>query len=111
MCGTLFFSFVVRLPPRSTLFPYTTLFRSFQNAGVTGRRLQHPVFDEKNVIAGALGHLALVVEHQGLDAAGLDRLDLGEDVVEVRSEERRVGKECRGRWATYEYTESEKTYE
>ena len=41
------------------------------------------VADEEDVVAGALGHFALVVEHQGLDAAGLLPLDLGQDVVEV----------------------------
>src|SRR5204862_8121174 len=34
-----FFFFMITLPPRSTLFPYTTLFRS-----VIGRRQWHPVF-------------------------------------------------------------------
>src|SRR3712207_9113369 len=28
MCGTHFFFLMIRRPPRSTLFPYTTLFRS-----------------------------------------------------------------------------------
>src|SRR3712207_8699717 len=28
MCDTLFFFLMIRRPPRSTLFPYTTLFRS-----------------------------------------------------------------------------------
>src|SRR5947209_14610440 len=28
MCGFLFFFLMIRRPPRSTLFPYTTLFRS-----------------------------------------------------------------------------------
>src|SRR3712207_9463249 len=33
-----------------------------------------------------------------------DEADAGlEDVVGVRSEERRVGKECRSRWSTYNY--------
>src|SRR5437762_12845972 len=30
----LFFLFMIRLPPRSTLFPYTTLFRSYQRRHV-----------------------------------------------------------------------------
>src|SRR3712207_7506190 len=35
---------MIRRPPRSTLFPYTTLFRSAggpRHAGVRGRRLRH----------------------------------------------------------------------
>src|SRR5688572_31485026 len=35
LCGTLFFFFLmIRRPPRSTLFPYTTLFRSDQDVGL-----------------------------------------------------------------------------
>src|SRR2546426_6390998 len=30
-CGLLFFFLMIRRPPRSTLFPYTTLFRSLHN--------------------------------------------------------------------------------
>src|SRR5688572_31753408 len=33
-----FFFFMVRRPPRSTLFPYTTLFRSRRRHATTGRR-------------------------------------------------------------------------
>src|SRR5437773_7618703 len=33
-----FFSLLIRRPPRSTLFPYTTLFRSLFSAGPGGRR-------------------------------------------------------------------------
>src|SRR5437660_3479673 len=35
------------------------------------------------------------------DAAAGERLDLLGDVAEARSEERRVGKECRSRWSPY----------
>src|SRR5467141_424913 len=31
---------MIRRPPRSTLFPYTTLFRSVANGGIGGHRLQ-----------------------------------------------------------------------
>src|SRR5258706_11530376 len=37
-----FFFLMIRRPPRSTLFPYTTLFRSF---GVVGAADQRPRFD------------------------------------------------------------------
>ncbi len=56
---------------------------AFEDAGVDGRREQPAAADQEDVVAGALGHLALVVEHQGLDAAGLKPLDLGQDVVQV----------------------------
>ncbi len=42
-----------------------------------------PLRDQEDVVAGAFGHFALVVEHQGFDAAGLHPLDLGQDVVQV----------------------------
>src|SRR5688572_32226721 len=34
----IFFFLIIRRPPRSTLFPYTTLFRSRRGAGAPGRR-------------------------------------------------------------------------
>src|SRR5262249_61156547 len=33
-CNLFFFFLIIRLPPRSTLFPYTTLFRSFMRASI-----------------------------------------------------------------------------
>src|SRR2546430_5338713 len=36
-----FFFLMIRRPPRSTLFPYTTLFRSFQHETLTGGQCQH----------------------------------------------------------------------
>src|SRR2546428_13968079 len=33
-----FFFLMIRRPPRSTLFPYTTLFRSLRSAAAPGRR-------------------------------------------------------------------------
>src|SRR2546421_6212445 len=38
---SLFFFLMIRRPPRSTLFPYTTLFRSLPAAGAGGRP-RHP---------------------------------------------------------------------
>src|SRR2546430_17168214 len=42
-----FFFLMIRRPPRSTLFPYTTLFRSD-----AGRRGFHQDFDRKNFAGG-----------------------------------------------------------
>src|SRR3712207_6976666 len=51
-----FFFLMIRRPPRSTLFPYTTLFRSAQRAAGGGRpRLQ----GARGVEQGALQVLAL----------------------------------------------------
>src|SRR3712207_7564180 len=33
-CAILLFFLMIRRPPRSTLFPYTTLFRSYRPAGI-----------------------------------------------------------------------------
>src|SRR6266576_5462734 len=40
-CFYLFFFLMIRRPPRSTLFPYTTLFRSAAGAAVDLRRAAH----------------------------------------------------------------------
>src|SRR5947209_13078886 len=39
----LFFSLIIRPPPRSTLFPYTTLFRSLAVGIGTGSELRQPL--------------------------------------------------------------------
>src|SRR5688572_31630639 len=36
---------MIRRPPRSTLFPYTTLFRSLMEILVTGSRIRRPNYD------------------------------------------------------------------
>src|SRR5437773_5789387 len=44
----IFFFLIIRRPPRSTLFPYTTLFRSLpqaQHLGTAGHQLPHPGSD------------------------------------------------------------------
>jgi len=69
------------------------------------------------VITGALGALGAVVTEtaiaRGARVAGIDhapsqremtpdRIELGGvDLSDARSEERRVGKECRSRWSPY----------
>src|SRR3712207_9160675 len=58
-----FFFLMIRRPPRSTLFPYTTLFRS----GVRRR---------------PLGDGAVLADEEAFVAAGFDRRLLGEQVGE-----------------------------
>src|ERR1022692_4095409 len=41
LCSLFFFFLMIRRPPRSTLFPYTTLFRSGRDAGGMGARARH----------------------------------------------------------------------
>src|SRR2546425_11728608 len=103
---------MIRRPPRSTLFPYTTLFRSQLALDEAAVGVLHRI---------TLGvHLRFVLD-QGQDGAARDRLallgrpDRLRSPVELavllgvvpiesrveRSEERRVGKECRSRWSPY----------
>src|SRR5690242_21580823 len=39
------FFFIIRLPPRSTLFPYTTLFRSFRERGASPAKVADAILD------------------------------------------------------------------
>src|SRR3989442_15766115 len=100
-----FFFLMIRRPPRSTLFPYTTLFRSaddeakMADAEALGHQAilgQHHVivivFGEYNYDDMVLAQYRLVTEGLGIRHL---RLVIG------RSEERRVGKECRSRWSPY----------
>src|SRR3712207_9456619 len=107
----MFFFLMIRRPPRSTLFPYTTLFRS-QVACV-----EVPERDDDRVAAGVgRGRLRCGVHGEGpspgrprvttvvLGAAGVHALGsrtTERSAGELRSEERRVGKECRSRWSPY----------
>src|SRR5687768_18528871 len=74
------FFLMIRRPPTSTLFPYTTLFRSTAYAVRESRDETAP---------------------RHIDLRGLAAIVLGIAAVTFRSEERRVGKECRSRWAQY----------
>src|SRR3712207_9283311 len=102
---------MIRRPPRSTLFPYTTLFRSNppRNEIVfPAAILQPPFFDPQADDAINYGGIGGVIGHEishGFDDQG--RKSDGRGVLrdwwtaEDRSEERRVGKECRSRWSPY----------
>src|SRR2546426_10873765 len=94
-----FFFLMIRRPPRSTLFPYTTLFRS-------------PVPDPKAqrdriVLAGEVPSPAAPPPgcpfHPRCPHPKKNERCRTEPPAlrEVRSEERRVGKECRSRWSPY----------
>src|SRR2546422_9620325 len=94
----LFFFLMIRRPPRSTLFPYTTLFRSLEYMllpklfGLAERawapdpdwaRERDPAKSE-SLYREAWSRFVNVLGQR-----------------ELRSEERRVGKECRSRWSPY----------
>src|SRR3712207_9493311 len=102
---TAFFFLMIRRPPRSTLFPYTTLFRSALGAFVTGEpTASRPADYLWNTTAILLGTAILV---SGFLALFARLWENGEHLLPVlgaaglRSEERRVGKECRSRWSPY----------
>src|SRR5690348_18399471 len=92
---------MLRRPPRSTLFPYTTLFRSVAGIFTDGdlRRSLDRVRD-----FGAARVAELMTRNPraiGADLLAIDCVELMETppkVSQLRSEERRVGKECRSGW-------------
>src|SRR5256885_14017319 len=104
-----FFFLMIRRPPRSTLFPYTTLFRS-------GHGYADDVVGGEKVGRQSTG---LASSARGSYVTGCDDASAGQTVVQKlsvaieerpknpdaeekqRSEERRVGKECRSRWSPY----------
>src|SRR2546430_17111601 len=102
-----------RPPPRSTLFPYTTLFRSrgiyAQQKGnvvrdrvyAVGETTTQPIDRVARDLDYEAGRFffavapALVPRYPAVDVLSIDRATM------PRSEERRVGKECRSRWSPY----------
>src|SRR5256885_4931728 len=135
-----FFFLMIRRPPRSTLFPYTTLFRShslrlpleadrflmigrtlgryriLEQIGGGGMGVVYRALDarlERDVAVKVLPSGALVDEaarrrfrQEALALAKLSHPNICviydfDTQNGVRSEERRVGKECRSRWSPY----------
>src|SRR3989442_14099192 len=119
---------MIRRPPRSTLFPYTTLFRSGEKitqavitvpayfndsqrqatkdagriAGLEVLLINNAQHLEAGNAAGVFGGLALGI----VEISGNSDYSLGN--LLSRSEERRVGKECRSRWAPYHLKKKKK---
>src|SRR3712207_9176986 len=118
---------MIRRPPRSTLFPYTTLFRSpctqitpseisrtnkyffsFFHYGIIHRDIL--TFRIK-LIDNPLFILSTIDRQQPFKHFRYRRLIYSESIDNrlyapnknscIRSEERRVGKECRSRWSPY----------
>src|SRR3712207_9098021 len=97
----MFFFLMIRRPPRSTLFPYTTLFRSVVNT-YSGHENKVRTTMERRIESLGLGR------HFGeirIPTESVIEIKNGKKVPTVqrqfRSEERRVGKECRSRWSPY----------
>src|SRR5689334_25376115 len=100
---------MIRRPPRSTLFPYTTLFRARTlspepsffalqvfNIFVLARILfaHRPDTTVNSLKWVAVTGFCLAASFSAYGALLL--------ILVVRSEERRVGKECRSRWSRYD---------
>src|SRR2546422_10120987 len=92
-----FFFLMIRRPPRSTLFPYTTLFRSVRDRIHAGAV---ELARQERLLVGPVD-LILDEERAVLPHVGERREPLPRRRVGERSEERRVGKECRSRWSPY----------
>src|SRR3989454_11619875 len=101
---------MIRRPPRSTLFPYTTLFRSLPLlSGPVPADYKLGPGDQLVLILTGDVELAytLQVTREGfilvpqVGQLFVSNLTLDQLRDLLRSEERRVGKECRSRWSPY----------
>src|SRR3712207_9118181 len=106
---------MIRRPPRSTLFPYTTLFRSLADDDAAKgfvldgfpRNLSQAssleqLLAERGEDIDAVVELQVPEDELVRRLLGRGRTDDTEEVIrrrQERSEERRVGKECRSRWS------------
>src|SRR3989449_10798929 len=101
---------MIRRPPRSTLFPYTTLFRSC--GGTTGPKVAFDIrrlfWYQWSLMGSTMGNDAEYREIVRVLGAGelrptIDRVFSFAEARAAfeRSEERRVGKEGRSRWSPY----------
>src|SRR5256885_17121399 len=103
---------MIRRPPRSTLFPYTTLFRSIEHpAQLVPESVLDKVVSQKRrtqqppqLHASLIDWIALggrTEPRKSCHRTGMSAHDRGRQVHQTipRSEERRVGEECRSRWS------------
>src|SRR2546425_11298009 len=96
---------MIRRPPRSTLFPYTTLFRSQQLLMDLSLNLKAVISQRLLPLRQGKGRAAAVevLLNSPLISDLIFKGEVHEikEVMKKRSEERRVGKECRSRWSPY----------
>src|SRR2546427_12637141 len=93
-----FFFLMIRRPPRSTLFPYTTLFRSPDQVGAAVERSGATLLHNRHRLIRR-GAAVLAVGGVGDFTHGAVRPDEAVAGVGAGSEERRVGEEGRSRWS------------
>src|SRR3712207_9399082 len=97
---------MIRRPPRSTLFPYTTLFRSkSETPDKLMERTSHLLSALSNNVGIVVSPSLAKDRLQHIEFVNLSDKRILVILVSapniVRSEERRVGKECRSRWSPY----------
>ena len=89
-------AYPVRCPPGDNLMLHAAIYRAEPGAVIVAEG-----GDTAYALAG--GNVCAVAQKRGIVAFVLDGVirDLAETRARVRSEERRVGKECRSRWSPY----------
>src|SRR3712207_9463668 len=99
---------MIRRPPRSTLFPYTTLFRSktIIKQDLHADILAHTRAIKSDVDVAIDCNATWIATYMGISDIHLSaKLKITREEAKIRalerSEERRVGKECRSRWSPY----------
>src|SRR3712207_9152478 len=108
---------MIRRPPRSTLFPYTTLFRSALPSAADVPSFETDRTETPSPVNSlgvkGVGEAGTIAASPAIVNAVIDALrPLGVSFInmplspqnvwsqiQLRSEERRVGKECRSRWS------------
>src|SRR5256886_14199360 len=97
----MFFFLMIRRPPRSTLFPYTTLFRSRVRAArrITELESVLRITLEENRKLSSTDELTRTASRRFFGKHFPREVERAARYK--RSEERRVGKECRSRWSPY----------
>src|SRR3712207_9337266 len=117
---------MIRRPPRSTLFPYTTLFRSKKDVdGFHPMNTGHLWSGRPKMVPCTPAGIMEMFHDYGIELEGKNAVIVGRSNIvgkpmaqllldknatvtlthsrtrQLRSEERRVGKECRSRWSPY----------
>src|SRR3712207_9370082 len=103
---------MIRRPPRSTLFPYTTLFRSRNQIDDLMNEIRIRVDRDERVLVTTLTkkmsealtdyllEMGFRVRYLHSEIDTLERIQIIRE-LRLRSDERRVGQECRSRWSPY----------
>src|SRR3712207_9067027 len=98
---------MIRRPPRSTLFPYTTLFRSVSFVSLPEHSCSPDTAQILATDGTAVSKGRSILRTRGARRRArrgrfAPRQDSPPRLLQAhRSEERRVGKECRSRWSPY----------